>query len=141
GMRRLCAATPLPIAADESVFSPGDLIQLLKLEALDLLVVKVSKMGGLANAVLAMRIAREAGIGLLGSGLTESSLGFAASAHLYGAFGTVPLGDLNGPQFLEDDPIADPLRIERARAYTTSAPGIGVVVSEEKLALFAASEN
>ena len=65
-------------------------------------------MGGLANALLAMQIAREAGIGLLGSGLTESSLGFAASAHLYGGFGTVPLADLNGPQFLDGDPITDP---------------------------------
>jgi muconate cycloisomerase len=141
GIRRLCAATALPIAADESVFSPADLIQLLKLEALDLLVLKVSKMGGLANALLAMQIAREAGIGLLGSGLTESSLGFAASAHLYGAFGTVSLADLNGPQFLEDDPIAEPLRIERGRVFTTTSRGIGVTVSEEKLARLATRET
>src|SRR5262249_21174697 len=133
-----CAASALPVAADESVFSPSDLIQLLKLEALDLLVLKVSKMAGLSGALLAMRMAREAGIGLLGSGLTESRLGFAASAHLYGAFGAVPLADLNGPQFLREDPVERPLRIESGRVFTPAAPGIGVTIDEAKLARFAA---
>jgi muconate cycloisomerase len=136
GLRRLCASTALPIAVDESVFAPADLVQLVRLEALDLLVLKVSKLGGLSRALLAARIAREAGIGLLGSGLTESRLGFAASAHLYGAFGWVPYADLNGPQFLADDPVEGDLRIEGGEAFVTDAPGIGMTVSDERLAGF-----
>src|SRR5262249_18005261 len=72
GLARLARSTSLPIAVDESVFSPGDLIQLVKLEGVDILVLKLSKMGGLARARLCAQIAREAGLGLLGSGLTES---------------------------------------------------------------------
>jgi muconate cycloisomerase len=141
GLRRLGAGTALPIAVDESVFAPADLVQLLRLEALDVLVLKVSKMGGLSRALLAARIAREAGIGLLGSGLTESRLGFAAAAHLYGAFGWVPYADLNGPQFLADDPVEGDLRIEGGQAFVPDGPGIGVTVSLEQLAGFREVED
>lgn len=136
GLRRLCARADLPIAVDESVFAPGDLVQLVKLEALDLLVLKVSKMGGVSRALLAGRIAQEAGIGLLGSGLTESALGFAAGVHLYAALGTVPYADLNGPQFLAADPCVSPLPIETGRATAPPLPGVGVELDPEQLERF-----
>jgi muconate cycloisomerase len=136
GLRRLRAAAPVPIAADESVFAPADLIQLVRLEALDLLVMKVAKMGGISRALLAGRIAREAGIGLLGSGLTESGVGFAASVHLYGAFDDVRFADLNGPQFLADDPTTNQGPIGRGRASAPPGPGIGVAIDPEKLERF-----
>jgi muconate cycloisomerase len=136
GMRRLARESGVPIAADESVFSPADLIQLIKLEACHVLVVKVSKLAGLYPARLAMEIAREAGLGLLGSGLTESRLGFAASVHLYAACGGDLFADLNGPQFLADDPIAGGIEVRNGTVSVPSGPGIGVALDEEKLARF-----
>jgi muconate cycloisomerase len=133
GMARIARDAAIPIAVDESVFSPADLVQLIRLEAADTLVVKLSKMSGLYRGALCTRLALEAGMGLLGSGLTESRLGLAASIHLMGACG-VPFADLNGPQFLADDPIAEEsLRIEPGMAYLPEAPGIGVTVDEGKL--------
>jgi L-Ala-D/L-Glu epimerase len=90
-------------------------------------------MAGLYRGTLCTRMALEAGMGLLGSGLTESRLGLAASIHLMGGYG-VPFADLNGPQFLADDPIAEGSpRIEAGTAYLPTAPGIGVTVDAEKL--------
>jgi o-succinylbenzoate synthase len=137
GLARLARETALPIAVDESVFSPGDLIQLVKLEAVDILVIKLSKMGGLARARLCVQIAREAGLGLLGSGLTESRLGLAAAVHLYGAFGGCAFADLNGPQFLADDPVAEGLDLVPGLAHVPTTPGIGVTIDAEKLAQYA----
>jgi muconate cycloisomerase len=136
GLARLARDTVLPIAGDESVYAPGDLLQLIKLEAIDVLVLKLSKMGGLARARLCLQIAREAGLGLLGSGLTESRLGLAAAAHLYAAFGGVPFADLNGPQFLADDPVLDGLELSPGSVTLPTAPGIGVTIDPEKLASY-----
>ncbi len=133
GMARIARDAAIPIAVDEGVFSPADLVQLIRLEAADTLVVKLSKMAGLYRGTLCTRLALEAGMGLLGSGLTESRLGLAASIHLMGACG-VPFADLNGPQFLADDPITDgSLRLEPGMAYLPETAGIGVSVDEGKL--------
>jgi L-alanine-DL-glutamate epimerase-like enolase superfamily enzyme len=136
GMARIARDAALPIAVDEGIVSPTDLVQLIRLEAADTLVVKLSKMAGLYRGTLCTRMALEAGMGLLGSGLTESRLGLAASIHLMGAFG-VPFADLNGPQFLADDPVAEgSLRLEPGRAFLPENPGIGIKVDAEKLAKY-----
>jgi L-Ala-D/L-Glu epimerase len=136
GMARIARDSAIPIAVDEGIFSPSDLVQLIRLEAADTLVVKLSKMAGLYRGTLCTRMAIEAGMGLLGSGLTESRLGLAASIHLMGGYG-VPYADLNGPQFLADDPIAEGSpRIEAGTAYLPVEPGIGVTVDPVKLERF-----
>lgn len=139
GLQELVRGSAIPIAVDESVFSVGDLEQLIRLKALDMLVIKVSKMAGLTGARRCIERALDAGIGLLGSGLTETRLGLAASAHLYSAFDFMYPVDLNGPQFLADDPVGDGLRIERGTAEVSGAPGIGVQIDEDKLRDYAVS--
>lgn len=137
GLARVARATSLPIAVDESVYAPTDLLQLIQLEAIGVLVLKLSKMGGLSRARLCLQIAREAGLGLLGSGLTESRLGLAAAAHLYAAFGGVLFADLNGPQFLADDPVAGGVEIATGTVQVPTGPGIGVTLDAEKLTRYA----
>ena len=137
GLRDLAARSAVPIAVDESVFSAGDLEQLIRMKALNMLVIKVSKMAGLTGARNCIERALSEGIELLGSGLTETRLGLAASAHLYSAFGFKHPVDLNGPQFLADDPVKSGVTINRATVSLADAPGIGIEVDEEKLAQYA----
>lgn len=138
GLRELVAKSAVPIAVDESVFSVGDLDQLVRLKALHMLVIKVSKMAGLSGARKCIERALDAGIELLGSGLTETKLGLAASAHLYSAYSFKYPVDLNGPQFLADDPVRAGVTIDRAVVKLSDGPGIGVDIDEEKLARYAA---
>lgn len=137
GLRDLVSRSPVPIAVDESVFSVGDLEQLIGLKALNALVIKVSKMAGLTGARKCIERALDAGVWLLGSGLTETRLGLAASAHLYAAYGVEIPVDLNGPQFLADDPISGGVSIERSVVGLSGSPGIGVEIDEDKLQEFA----
>ncbi|MDI6782766.1 MAG: enolase C-terminal domain-like protein [bacterium] len=102
-------------------------MQLIKLKALDMLVIKVSKMGGLWYAQQCIRIAQDAGIGLLGSGLTETRFGLTASAQLYAAYGIKNPVDLNGPQFLAEDVVEEnELKIENGVVELPQRAGIGV---------------
>jgi L-alanine-DL-glutamate epimerase-like enolase superfamily enzyme len=125
-LRRLRADGGVPIAADESVFSATDLLQLLHMEALDILVVKVSKLSGLWPARRCLDLAEEAGIGILGSSLTESGLGAAASAALFGGYALAGPADINGPQFLQPAPDVPACPVVDGMLVLPPGPGIGI---------------
>ena len=139
GMARLVASTDVSIALDESVWSPQDLIQAIRLNALDMLVVKLSKMAGLRKMRQAIEIARAAGIGLLGSSLTESAVGFTAATQLFAAYGFEHPVDLNGPgQFLADGPVHDQVTINEGTIHLPDGPGLGLAIREEDVIRFSA---
>lgn len=101
GLRRLRDASPVPVALDESVRSPSDLASLVRLDAVDVVIAKVQRSGGLTLSRRVCAMAEDAGLRLMGSGLTESDVGLAASLHLFAAFGIAGPVDLNGRQFIE----------------------------------------
>lgn len=136
GHAELRRKTSLPIALDESIWTAGDLLQVIRAEACDSVVIKLTKMGGLSTAKLCGEIAREAGLGLLGGGLTESRLGMTASAHLFNYLQIADPVDLNGPMFLEDDPILQGPLISGGQVTLPDKPGIGCEISIEKLNQF-----
>lgn len=139
GHRELRRKTSLPIALDESIWSPSDLLQALRLEACDYAVIKLTKMGGLYGAKLAGEIAREANVGLLGGGLTESTLGLTSSALLFNYLEIDIPVDLNGPFFLEDDPILNKGELEKGAIPLPSGYGNGCKVDQSKLEAFTIS--
>ena len=141
GLRRLRAAVDVPLALDESVASGVDLLAAIRQEALDVLVIKVAKMGGLYPARRIMEVAQEAGLELLGSGLTETRLGLAAGAALFSAFGVTHPVDLNGPQFLSDDPVANGPRVVDGMIHLPEGPGLGVTLNHEKVARYRQQEE
>ncbi len=139
GMAELTSKSPVPIAVDESAFSPRDLITVIRHRSANAFVAKVSKAGGLLPARRAIEIALEANFLVLGSGLTESALGFCASAKLYSALGIEIPVDLNGPQFLGDEPF-EPVKVERGTARIEESEGVGPSPDLEKLSSFREGE-
>ncbi|MER3406418.1 MAG: mandelate racemase, partial [Chloroflexota bacterium] len=138
-LQQLAAAVDVPVALDESLITPADLIELLRRGPLDAVVIKVSKSGGLRNTRRMIELCRDAGVALLGSGLTESRLGFAASATLYAGHGIAWPVDLNGPQFLSDDPLPGSPGEIGPRYELPRGPGIGVLPDPQKLARYTES--
>ncbi|WP_257348959.1 mandelate racemase/muconate lactonizing enzyme family protein [Pseudalkalibacillus decolorationis] len=134
GHAELRRKTSIPIALDESIWTAGDLIQAIRLEACDTAVVKLTKMGGLTGVKMCGEIAKEANLDLLGGGLTESTLGLTASAHIFNYLEINTPVDLNGPMFLEDDPVGEGPTIKDGKVFLNKdLHGIGCLIDHQKL--------
>ena len=130
GMRRARERSRLPIALDEGCFSSYDVARLARLEAGDLVVLKLAKSAGPWGCQRSAVVAEANGLGLLGSGLTEAGIGFTAALHLYSTLDLVLPPELNGPKFLVDL-MVDGLAIDGATATVPDAPGLGIQVNEQ----------
>ena len=130
GLRRLRDACPIPVALDESLRHPSDLATFVRLDAVDVAIAKVQRTGGLTLSRRLCSLAEDCGVALMGSGLTDSDLGLAASLHLFSAFGVDTPVDLNGRQFIESPYAGPTVEIRDGTAHVPDAPGLGVEVDE-----------
>jgi muconate cycloisomerase len=129
GYRRLVAASRTPIGIDESLRSLPDLLEYIRNDAIGVAVAKVQRNGGLWFSRQLCEICEAAGIPLSMSGLTETDLGLAAGLHLAAAFDISPL-QLNGPQYIETDYLAQRLWHGGGSVTLPEGPGLGVEVDE-----------
>lgn len=131
GQRRLRDSCPLPVALDESLRHPTDLATFVRLGAVDVAIAKVQRSGGLTLSRRLCQLAEDCGVRLMGSGLTDSDVGLAASLHLFAAHGITGPVDLNGRQFV-DSVYATSSTVEVAggQAQVPDGPGLGVEVDE-----------
>lgn len=133
GLKRLRARSPIPVALDESLRHPSDLANLIRLDAIDVAIAKVQRSGGLTLSRRMCSLAEDAGVRLMGSGLTDSDLGLAASLHLFSAFGISGPVDLNGRQFIESPYVTTTVTVRDGVAHVPTAPGLGVEVDEAEV--------
>jgi muconate cycloisomerase len=132
GLRQARERSHLPVAIDEGCFSSFDVARVAELRAADLVVLKVCKSGGLRECLKSATVADAHGMGLLGSGLTESGIGFTASIHLFATLETLLPPELNGVQFLQSMWV-DGLQIDGTRVTVPNGPGLGIRVDEEQI--------
>jgi muconate cycloisomerase len=132
GMKRVRERSQLPIAMDEGCFSSYDVARLARMEAGDLVVLKVAKSAGLWGCQRSAIVAEANGLGLLGSGLTETGVGLIAAIHLYSTLELQLPPELNGPEFLTDL-MVDGLEIQGATVTVPDGPGLGIKVKEDKI--------
>lgn len=129
GLRSARERSHLPIAIDEGCFSAFDVARVAELRAAELVVLKVCKSGGLRECLKSAVTAEAHGMGLLGSGLTESGVGFTASIHYFAAVETLLPPELNGVQFLQSMWV-EGLEIDGAVVTVPDGPGLGIRVDE-----------
>jgi L-alanine-DL-glutamate epimerase-like enolase superfamily enzyme len=114
----------LPIFADEPVKTARDVAA--HAGAVDGVVVKVMKTGGIREALRAIHTARALDLQVMLSCMVESSVGVTAAVHL------APLcdyADLDGPLLIRNDRFQG-VRYGGARMSLPDKPGIGVVAVE-----------
>jgi muconate cycloisomerase len=133
GLRRVRERSAIPIALDESLRHPTDLATFVKLGAIDIAIAKVQRNGGLTLSRRLCQYALDSGLRLMGSGLTDSDVGLAASLHLFAAFGIETPVDLNGRQFVESTYARETVQVAHGEADVPDRPGLGVDVDEEWL--------
>jgi muconate cycloisomerase len=131
GLQRLRDASPVPVALDESLRHPTDLATFVRLGAVDVAIAKVQRSGGLTLSRRLCALAEDSGVRLMGSGLTDSDLGLAASLHLFAAFGIDTPVDLNGRQFVDSAyTTGETVVVADGAARVPTGPGLGVEVDE-----------
>ncbi|MCC6364378.1 MAG: mandelate racemase [Bryobacterales bacterium] len=133
GFRDLKRQGALPILMDEGVVSSTDLIEFIKLGLLDGVAMKPARTAGLWDARRQAEILRDAGLLMLGSGLTDPDTSLAASLILFGAFDVTYPAALNGLQFLTASFLKKPFQLEDGTLPVPNAPGLGVEVDEEAI--------
>lgn len=127
GLRYVRDRSRLPIIADESCVTASDIPRLVG--AVDGINIKLSKCGGLREALRMIATARAHGLLVMAGCMVETSLGISAAAHF------APLldfADLDGAALLRDDPY-DGARIDGGVIRIPDGPGLGVRLRGERL--------
>ncbi|WP_020612941.1 dipeptide epimerase [Sediminispirochaeta bajacaliforniensis] len=97
GMCYVRERIPFPLVADESLFSPKDAIDLVKMHAADGFNIKLMKSGGICNAMKIAAIAESAGLFCMVGSMMESHTGLTAAAHFAASRAVVSMVDLDVP--------------------------------------------
>jgi L-Ala-D/L-Glu epimerase len=120
GLRFVRDRSPLPVIADESCVVATDIPRLAGVA--DGINIKLSKCGGLREALKMIATARAHGMLVMAGCMIETSLGITAAAHF------APLldyADFDGAALLADDPYVG-ATITAGKISIPSAPGLGV---------------
>jgi L-alanine-DL-glutamate epimerase and related enzymes of enolase superfamily len=128
GLRLLRDALDVPIAVDESVFSPADAHAVIAAGAADIINIKLAK-AGLVGAVDIVSVAAAAGVEVMIGCMLESAVGIHTSAHLVAGVGGFVHIDLDGNQLLETDVVPLPA----GPLIRPSGPGHGIDPAHSKL--------
>jgi muconate cycloisomerase len=122
----------IPIMADESVFTPQDVIDVIRAGAAGVLSLYPGKHGGIRATQYLASTAESAGIACtIGSNL-EREVATAAMAHVAVATGNLQCerfpGDLIGPLYYDGPLTKTPLAYKADRLFVPTQPGLGVTV-------------
>jgi L-alanine-DL-glutamate epimerase-like enolase superfamily enzyme len=146
GLARLRRKVDVPIFADEAAAELNDVIQLIAMEAVDGLFLKVPKAGGILKSRKWVSIAQAANLLVMCGCMIDSGLGAAVEAHFLAAtewMGKIeqesigPLNLYNIPDTvnhkdaLKNDLALNTPRYENGFLYCPTGPGLGVELNEK----------
>jgi L-alanine-DL-glutamate epimerase-like enolase superfamily enzyme len=137
GLRAVRQAVKIPIMADEAITDFDSLIQIIRLQAADIVKLKVMKQGGFLRTSRMMACAEAAGLGVVighGFGLgintmAEMLLASTSRAVLSGY-------ECVGPIKTSDDIVTHKLDLTKGWLNIPHGPGLGVELDEAKLERF-----
>jgi muconate cycloisomerase len=150
GVRRMAEvarAVDVPIMADESAWTPQDVLEIVDLGAADMISLYTTKPGGLFKAKKVAAVAEAAGLALNVNGSHETGVGNAANLHLVASTraiseaGVFPVTSLKGNEPTQmagrmylDDIVTQPFEYRDGALIVPKGPGLGVELDMDRVA-------
>jgi L-Ala-D/L-Glu epimerase / N-acetyl-D-glutamate racemase len=127
GMKYVTERVQTPIMADESVFGPTEVVELIRMRAADIINIKLMKTAGLSNAIRIADICAMYQIECMIGCMLETSISVAAAVHLAVAKSNVITKvDLDGPSLCAFNPVDGGVIFRESEITVTDAPGLGI---------------
>jgi len=131
GLKKVREHSPLPIMVDEGVRDARDLLAVARQGGIDWVNIKLMKCGGIMPAIKMAALAEAAGIKVQIGSMLESSIASFAGAHIHRALAAVKSSEMVGPRYFAQD--IGNFSYDRSSVVFTAAPGLGVLIDEERL--------
>jgi L-alanine-DL-glutamate epimerase-like enolase superfamily enzyme len=129
----LRAETGIPIMQDAGVLSLDDLRRAIKLDAIDMLNLKLTRIGGITCALEFAQLCQQHGIGLSIGCSEDLGMGMASILHLSSIFTELHATEGIGPARLGFDIIDEPWELQDGFLRVPGGTGLGVTFNGEKL--------
>jgi L-alanine-DL-glutamate epimerase-like enolase superfamily enzyme len=126
-MREVVSRVAAPVMADESVMSLADAFAFARDDAMDMVNLKLQKVGGIDAGQLINGVARSAGLEVMVGCMDEAELSIAAGLAFALSRRNVELADLDGHLDFLDDPTAGCVRLVDGVLHPSDEPGFGRV--------------
>lgn len=134
-MARLRRSLSTPLMADESVVTASDMLELLRLEAADAVLIKLAKNGGIHGSREIATLAKAGGLMVYPGVHRSTSIGTAASAHFFAGLLNITPGDFHvGPRQLAHDVVLRSVETSNGRIKIPQGPGTGVDLDDSLVA-------
>jgi len=133
-MKILRECSSIPIALDESIFSPEDVASAKQQGVADIVNIYVLKAGGILNGKRALDVSDAVGLDCFVGSLNELGISTMAGAHLSATISrlTYPCY-LVGPTLYEEDILVEPLNIRDGMFHLSDRPGLGIQVDQKQI--------
>ena len=136
-MRILRQCSSIPIALDESIFTPEDVASAKQEGVADIVNIYVLKAGGILNAKRALDVSEAVGLDCFVGSLNELGISTMAGAHLSATIAKLKYPCyLVGPMLYEEDILEEPLTIRDGMFHLSDRPGLGIQVDQKHLEKF-----
>jgi muconate cycloisomerase len=148
-MASVAQSVETPIMADESAWTPQDVLEIIRKKAADMISLYTTKPGGLFKAKKVAAVAEAAGFQCNVNGSVETGVGNAANLHLAASTAVASLAcvvPVSTPQgkgrkgiagiYYTDDLITEPFEYRDGFILISDKPGLGIALDEEKLARY-----
>jgi muconate cycloisomerase len=146
-MAEVARALTTPVMADESAWTPQDVLEIIERRAADIVSIYTTKPGGLYRSMEVAAVARAAGLRCNVNGSAETGVGNLANVQFAAASPAVTMscvfpistpaeaqhGQIAGIYY-RDDLITAPMTFKEGGVQVPDAPGMGIEVDEEKVA-------